>query len=253
MSHSARWCAPGIVTGVAAWLATMSPVLEAQLSKSHPEPPAEAGDSRSLKGPPRVTLLRLHLVKPEPPHTGPRARFPRPMGFGNQAVPREGTTLTFLVDEPNRLIQSVRTKECRLTRLTDDRGTNLLENLDAAQGNGLLPPGVMEPTFEADVDPGGHRATVTIHSAQLPASGANTIRIEASLVLAYLQGEKQVEQKNVNLKLDKITTSPFPMIIASLSDEDEMMGLRQGTRGNTGCPVPSGSVDGGERHRFPRD
>ena len=65
---------------------------------------------------------------------------------------------------------------------------------------------------------------MTVHSPRLPASGASKLLLDANLVMTFARGERMVEQKNVNLKLDKITASPIPLVIASQSDAEVMMG-----------------------------
>ena len=72
-----------------------------------------------------------------------------------------------------------------------------------------------------------------IHSPRLPASSATKILLEANLVLKYSRGEKTVEQKNVNLKLDKITAGPNPLIIATQSDAGQMFGRQGGMQAGT--------------------
>ena len=122
-----------VVTGVAIWIVATPLRIEAQPRKSAPDPKPGAKDQQDIKGLPRVSLLRLQVIKPEPAEANPRPRFPRPRPFGLQNEPPEGTTLTFLVEDPGRLIQTVQTKECRITRLTDDRDTDLLEQQAAPQ------------------------------------------------------------------------------------------------------------------------
>jgi hypothetical protein len=236
MKPSARLGERLVVTGVAVWLVAMPPPTEAQARKSGPDPKPAARDQQDSKGPPRVSLLRLQVIKPEPADANPRARFPRARRVGPQADPPEGTTLTFLVEEPNRLIQSIQTNECRLTRFTDDRDADLLEQEAAQREDGLLrrrwgEP--MESSLDAEVRSDGHRATVTIHSPRLPTSGANKIHVEANLVLKYLRGEKTIEQKNVNLKMDRIAATPFPLIIASQSEVEGMVGQQFGREAGT--------------------
>jgi hypothetical protein len=158
------------------------------------------------------------------------------MRFRHQSAPPEGTSLTFLVEDPDQMIHAVETKECRITRFSDDKGTNLLDEKRVDQQE--IRPGFpgnrpFDGPFAVEIDPGGHRATVTVHSPQLPAMGAGKILLEANLVLKHSRGEKTVEQKNVNLKLDKITAAPFPLIVASQSEDD---GMAAGMRG-----VPNGT------------
>ena len=55
---------------------------------------------------------------------------------------------------------------------------------------------------------------ITIHSPLFPAIGANRLLLDAELVMRYGRGERVVEQKNVNLKADKIAAGPgFPMLV----------------------------------------
>ena len=142
------------------------------------------------------------------------------------------------MEEPDRLIESVESKDCRITRFRDDKDTNLLEDEAAHEGDSdgvpTLPGGqASDGAFEAEVNPGGRQATVSIHSPRLPASSATKILLEANLVLKYSRGEKTVEQKNVNLKLDKITAGPYPLIIATQSDAGVMFGRQGGMQAGT--------------------
>ena len=104
--------------------------------------------------------------------------FPRRHRFGFEAAPRDGTSLTFALDEPQRLILGVETKDCKITRFRDDRGTDLAPDGEEPAGGGMagVPrPGQDEGPFSAEVDPAGHRVTITVHSPRLPAGGANRL------------------------------------------------------------------------------
>jgi hypothetical protein len=230
MSRSAQLRKLVMMIGAAVWFGAPAQPTKAQVPKPVVEAKPNTKAVQDAKGPPRVSLLRIQVVKPEPPQGPAQPGVFRQQRFGYQAVPPAGTSLTFLVEDPDRLIDSVETNDCRITKFTDDKGTDLLE--EKAAGEEEKRPQFMgrqqfEGPFMAELDPGGHRATVTVHSRQLPASSANKILLDANLVLKYSRGERTVEQKNVNLKLDKITVGPFPMIIATSSDARMMMMGRQ--------------------------
>jgi hypothetical protein len=99
--------------------------------------------------------------------------------------------------------------------VTDERWS--VGGLDPAGSERPVPPrpGQEEGPNSAEVNPSGHRAIVTVHSPRFPAGGANPLLLEAVLVVRYGRGEKTVEQKNVNLKLDKLTVGPIPMVVMS--------------------------------------
>jgi hypothetical protein len=203
------------LAGVAVWLGTSLPLVRAQVQTFHsgarPMEKAPAED----KGPPRVSVLRLQVIKPDPgPPDGPD-RFPRPHRFGFEAAPREGTTLTFALEEPQQWILGLEARDCKITRFRDDKGTDLAPGgMELAVGERPVPPRAgQEGPISAEVDPAGHRATVTVHSPRFPAGGANRLLLEAVLVVRYGRGEKTIEQKNVNLKVDKLTVGPIPLVV----------------------------------------
>jgi hypothetical protein len=227
-----------VVTSAVVWLGATPPLARAQLPKSGSEAKPATKEAQDGKGVARVSLLRIQIAKPQPPLANAPPGFPRRGRFGFPSEPRAGTTLTFLVEEAERLIENVESKDCRITKFRDDKDTNLLEDETAHDGEGdgaPTPPGLQpsEGAFEAEVDPGGHHATVSIHTARLPASSATKILLEANLVLKYSRGEKTIEQKNVNLKLDKITAGPNPLVIATQSDAGLMFGRQGGMQPGT--------------------
>ena len=66
--------------------------------------------------------------------------------------------------------------------------------------------------------------------------------------MRYARGERIVEQKNVNLKLDKITASPIPLIIATQSDAGYDDGRQVGMQaGYADHALPSRSAARGSR------
>jgi hypothetical protein len=185
----------------------------------------------------RISILRLQIVRPQPPSVQPNPGVLLPRRFEYEAVPPAGTSITLLVEDPERLIHAIESKECRIISFHDDKGTDLLEAGDLPRENPdprfpfRQPP---EGPFVTRVDPGGHWATVTIHSPRLPAGTATKITLEANLVVKYSSGERTVEQKNVDLKMDKITASPVPLIIARQQDPNMMIrrmgGVQDGTQ-----------------------
>lgn len=172
---------------------------------------------------PRISLLSLQVTRPLPPTpNGPPAMFrPRPFGFqrfGMQELPLEGTTLTFLVEEPERSMIGLDMKDCEIVRFRDDKNTDLTKTEATAPPEVADAPAMpgSEPgafSFSGDLDDAGHRATITVHSPRFPASGANRLLLDARLVMRYGHGEKVVEQRNVDLKADKITVGPIPMLV----------------------------------------
>ncbi|MFO0891796.1 MAG: hypothetical protein U0790_21990 [Isosphaeraceae bacterium] len=220
-----------VVTGVAAWLGCSPTPAEAQVPKSAPDAKPAAGEAREPKSPPTVSLLRVQFAKPDPPPVPDPRGFVRPRRFGMEGEPRPGTTLTLLLEDPDRLIEGVTIKESRITKFGDDKGTDLLAGEAPPEENNprrFIRPGMPQGPIAAEVDPGGHRVTLTLHSPRLPASGAAKILLEADLALKYSRGERFVEQKGVNLRLDKITAGTVPMIVATQSDDQEMMGMQPG-------------------------
>ncbi len=227
-----------VVTSVAAWLGATPTATNAQAFKSGADTKTTNKEVQDVKGLPRISLLRIQVVKPQPPQVNAPPGFARRGRFGFPSEMRDGTTLTFLVEDPDRLIESLESKDCRITRFRDDKDTNLLDDEAAREGDGdgVPTPAGLQPlggAFKAEVNPGGHRATVSIHSPRLPASSATKILLEANLVLKYSRGEKTVEQKNVNLKLDKISAGPNPLVIATQSDGGVMFGRQGGMQAGT--------------------
>ena len=90
--------------------------------------------------------------------------------------------------------------------------------------------GQEEGPLSTEVDSVGHRATITVHSPRLPAGGANRLLLEAVLVVRYGRGEKTIEQKNVDLKLDKLTVGPIPLVVMSQDAAGQGIKQRSGTQ-----------------------
>ena len=212
-----------VVMVVAGCLAAMPPTLVAQVRKAAAEPNSAVKELHEVTGLPRITLLSLQVVKPEP---APENMPPAVAQFRvrGQYEPPQGTTLIFLLEQPHRMIQSIESTDCRITRFTDDKGIDLLGGNAAPEGDDRPPPPrprgfpgnqPFDIPISAQLDPGGHRAKIYVHSPHLPASGASKVFLEANLVLKYHRGDKTFEQKNVNVKLDKVTAGPVPLLIVT--------------------------------------
>src|SRR5262245_973230 len=176
------------LAGVVVWLGSPPSLVRAQVEKSRPGAGRTEKAPAEDKGPPRISVLRLQVIKPEPATPDMRPGFPRRNRFGLEAAPREGTSLTFTLDEPQQSILSVEAKDCKIVKFRDDKGTDLAPDGKDSVGGAMPknPPfGPEEGPVSAEVDPAGHRATVTVHSPRLPAGGANRLRLEAILVLRY--------------------------------------------------------------------
>ncbi|WP_210420546.1 hypothetical protein [Aquisphaera giovannonii] len=179
--------------------------------------------------------MRLQLARPQPP-AGPfqRGAMMRPP-IVLREMAQAGTSLTLLVEDPDRTIEAIEPGDCRVTLFRDDRDTDLLKGEAAGQANAAAGSPEQQPSegpWTAEVDPGGHWATVTVHSPHLPSGSATRIQLEGTLVVRYARGERTVEQKNVDLNMDKITATPIPMIVCRQQDFPAM-GRMRGVQGGT--------------------
>jgi hypothetical protein len=223
-----------VVAGVAVWIGSPPSLVQAQPVQPGPNSRSGGNASGSAIGSPRVSISRLQVIKPDPAPPGMRAGFLPRHRFGFEDVPREGTSLTLVIDEPERLILSLEAKDCKINSFRDDKDTDLA--LPKIHPEGAERPfnalgGPDECSFSTEVDPAGHRATVTVHSPQLPVAGAKGLVLNADLVVKYGHGERTVEQKNVNLKVDKVTVGPSPLVVMSQVEASEVVGQqREGTQ-----------------------
>jgi hypothetical protein len=217
-----------IVAGIAIWLGSSRSSVRAQLQKAVPDTESGGKSSVESKSLPQVSILNLQLIKPDPAMADMPAHMRNMRRLGIPSAPQEGTTLGFSIEEPQRWILSLETKDCKIKKFCDERGADLAEARGPA-GERDLPfnpqRGPDKCTLSGEVDAAGHRATVTVHSPQLPAGGANRLSLEADLVMRLGHGEKTVEQKNVNLKADTITVGPSLLIVMTQEPFD---GIGQG-------------------------
>jgi hypothetical protein len=200
------------------------------------------------KSMPRISLHSLQVTRPIPAPAGMAPGMIRQQRFGMQRfgmqqAPTAGTTLTFLVEEPQQEILGLEMKDCKITKFCDDKNTDLTQGQGSPEpGNPQRIPGGEPETFSfsGELDPDGHRATITVHSPLLPANGASRLLLEAELVMKYGRGEKVVELKNVDLKADKIAAGPVRMLVMIQDRGRGGMGQPNGTQvafHHTG-PVP---------------
>jgi hypothetical protein len=228
MRRSVRFSNLVIVAGIAVWLELGSPlsIVQAQARKAGPE--ARPGEKSPAEGEslPRVSILNLLVVKPDPALAEMPAHMRHMRRFGLHAAPEEGTTLALLIEAAQQSILSVETKDCKILKFRDDRDTDLAQAKGPAEGGNLpLHPqaGPENCTFTGEVEPTGRRATVTVHSPHLPAGGANRLSLEADLVMRIGRGERIVEQKDVNLKFDTIKVSPSPLVVMTQEPVEGMV------------------------------
>jgi hypothetical protein len=225
MQPSFRFGKLVIVAGITVCVGSPPSLLWAQPPKAGPDsgPRGKSsvlGKDKSLPG---VSIISLQVIKPDPKLADMplHMRNVRRFGFPNQA--QEGTTLVLSIDGLERSILSLETKDCKITKFCDDKGTDLTQPAGRAEDDNVpVNPqfGPENRSLSGEVDPAGHRATVTVHSPHFPAGGANRLLLEADLVMRFGQGEKTVEQKNVNLKFDTITVGPSPLIIMTQEPGD---------------------------------
>jgi hypothetical protein len=214
-----------IVAGIAVFLGSPPSPVRAQSRKVGPEAGPGGKSSAEGKSLPQVSILNLQIVKPDPGLADMPAHMRQVRRFGFPSAAQEGTTLALSIDAPQQLILSLETKDCKISKFRDDRDTDLAQAKGPAEGDGLrvnLQRGPENCTLSGEVDPAGHRATVTVHSPHLPAVGANRLSLEADLVMRFGHGEKTVEQKGVNLKVDTIKVGPSPLVVMTQEPVDGM-------------------------------
>ncbi len=223
---SGRWL---VLAVTAAWLGSPPGPVRAQprLTDVIDTKPVEK-KAEEDKGPPRISVLRLQVVKPDPPQANMAGGFVRRNRFGMIDTPREGTSLTFALDEPQQSIVSVEVNDSKITKFTDDKGTDLAAAAPPPAAGAMAMRaqfvGQEEGPIVADVDPAGHRATITVHSPHLPAGGATRVSVEVVLVVKYAKGEKTIEQKGVDLKLDKLAVGPYSLVVMTQDDANQRIG-----------------------------
>ena len=214
MRRSFRFGRLVIVAGIAGWLGSRPSPVRAQSPKAGPEAGAWREAVRQGREP-------AAGFDPSPPgrQAGSRSGGTTPPHAQHAAVsgiavrPSGRDPLALLIDEPQQSILSLETRDCKITKFRDDRDTDLAP-AEGPRRRGRI--AVRGPGAARRTGPSrarwirGPRATVTVHSPHLPAGGANRLSLEAELVMRYGNGEKTVEQKNVDLKLDKITVGPYP-------------------------------------------
>ena len=200
-----------IIAGVASWLASPAHAQPAKVEAGKEPASKNAVAAAAAATVPKVSILRLQVINPDPPGANMRNGIARRRAFGLPDTPREGTSLTFLVEDPEQWIFSLESKNSKILDFHDDKNTdlNVSKPEPEQQPQGRPNPfnrqaGPEECTLSSELDPAGHHAIVTVHSPQFPATGANGLRLEAELVMKYARGAKTVEQKNVNLKFDTI-------------------------------------------------
>ena len=236
MRSSFRFGRSVFVAGIALWLGSPPSLVRAQSPKAGPD--AGPGGKSSVKGEslPQVSILNLQVIKPDPALADQPPHMRNMRRFGMPYAPQEGTTLLLLIDDPQQWILSLETSDSKITKFRDDRDTDLTLRKEAEKGDVRFnpQPGPVNCTLSGEVDPAGHRATITVHSPNFPAGGANRLSLEADLVMKFGHGEKTVEQKNVNLKLDTITVGPSPLVVMMQEASD---GMGQGQIQNTGMQI----------------
>src|SRR3954469_16901246 len=173
MKRTSRFGGILIAAGVTFWCGQPRSAALAQEEDSAPE--ARAGEKppvgKGEKSLPRISLLSLQVTRPLPVPADMPAGMMRPrrfgvQRFGMQQEPREGTTLTFLVEEPQQAMIGLEMKDCKIIKFCDDKNTDLTKAKDAPEeGEPPRFPGAEPETFSfsGDLDPDGHRATITVH------------------------------------------------------------------------------------------
>jgi hypothetical protein len=227
MQRSLRFGRLVIVAGIAVCVGSPPSSLRGQSQKAGGDAGPGGKPSAEGKSLPRVSIQSVQVIKPDPGQADQPVHMRNMRRFGFQAASQEGTTLALLIDEAQQSILSLEKKDCKIKKFCDDRDTGLAQASGRAEGGDLPSNSQLAPencTVSGEVDPSGHRATLTVHSPHFPADGANRLLLEADVVMRLGHGEKTVEQKNVNLKGDMITVGPSPLIVMT---QDPVDGIGQ--------------------------
>lgn len=133
-----------------------------------------------------VILVGLSIARPDPNSS-----------FSSQApMLKPGTTVYFVVTEPDQTFIALDKKASKLQAFTDDKGTDLKAG---AKTSGL------NRWIDESIDKEGQKVTLTINSATCPAKGAKTATLKATAVLQAGQDEKTAQKPlaiKVGEKLD---------------------------------------------------
>lgn len=109
----------------------------------------------------------------------------------NQNTP--GTDVALLVLSPKPGLLKPDTKKCRITKFTDDRGTDLLKKA-ASKGGFSRDPGFWPfPKVSSD----GKACLLELKSPQVPKKGAKSLRLEGELEMRIGQGKVTQKQARV--------------------------------------------------------
>jgi hypothetical protein len=193
MQRSIRFGKLVVVASITVCIGSPPPPLRAQAQKAGSDVGPGAKSSVDGKSLPGVSILSLQIIKPDPALADMPVHMRNMRRFGFPNAPQEGTKLVLSIDEPQQWILGLEAKDCKITKFCDDRGTDLARPIDRAEGGGLPLNPQLAPvncTLTGEVDPAGHRATVTVHSPHFPAGGANRLSLEADPVNRHRHGRR---------------------------------------------------------------
>ena len=129
-----------------------------------------------------------------------------------------GTTLAILVTMPDTGIVEVSRNECELTKLTDDKGTDLAGKKGSAQKKsfGHFP----------EISPDGKACLLEIAGDGVPAKGATIVTASGTIAFRCASRKETVKQENVALKQGaKISFGPFQFEIAKTGKPEAILDL----------------------------
>jgi hypothetical protein len=161
-------------------------------------------------GKPTCELLSVQVLKNPPPVAERGGDGTGPITTRFVSLGLSGTHLILMATLPGRHAIGVDPSATRLTRFTDDRGTDLTQFGGRRLGDQSAASLRPMPMF-GDDDPS--RLYLNVDSERTPAPGASRITLKADVVVLCAGGEKTVEQAKVPLKGGKITVGPVPMSV----------------------------------------
>ena len=138
MKRTSRFGGMLVAAGVALWCEPRPLALAQEGSRSRGSGRGQGARRQGGEVLPRISLLSLQVTRPLPAAADmpPGMLRPRRFGvqrFGMQQAPGEGTTLTFLVEEPQQSMIGLEMKDCKITKFCDDKNTDLTKVKERAR------------------------------------------------------------------------------------------------------------------------
>lgn len=124
----------------------------------------------------------------------------------------KGVTLALLVSVPEGGIIEFDDEACEVTKLVDDKGTDL-----------FVPATFSSPGFSSfdSVSADGKAVLVELNGGGIPAKGAKSITAKGTMAIRAGKSQKSYKAENVPVKMDaKVEAGDIPMVITTVGKPD---------------------------------